>query len=152
MNQPIEVKTWFGVPRREWTSKNHTFNVQVVNHFRDVSATQEAFKAHGFAPDDGGQRWNVYAFIFPAHPAFALFNVESDSFYQDVIAAMPFHSGASYIRRHFDHLGRVSCYQVGSDYNHLGDDRFTFMQTEEEAIKVFADAIDLTVYLKAMEP
>lgn len=151
MTQPIEVQERFGVPRREWSSKCNTFNVQVVQHFRDVSATQEAFKAQGWAPDDGGWRWNVYAFIFPSHPAFAKFNPESDSFYQDVIAGMPFHSGASYIRRHFDHLGRVTCFQVGSDYNHLGDDRFTFMDSVFGAERVFADAIDLIRYLETYQ-
>lgn len=137
----------FGVPKREWSSKHHTFNVQVVQHFRDVAATQELFQVHNLRPDDGGWRWNVYAFIFPNHPAFAKFNPESDDMWQGVCTKMPFHSGPSYIRRHFDHRGQVSCYQVGSDYNHLSDELYTFMASEDDAVRVFSDAVDLITYL-----
>jgi len=138
----------FGVPRKEWSRKGGTFNVQVVNHFKDVSATMATYAEHGLSQDDGGQRWNVYAFIFPVHPLFALFDPKSDSFYQDVIAEMPFHSGASYLRRHFNDKGEVVCYQVGSDYNHLCDERFTRAYEPDEAGSVFRDACDLFEHLE----
>lgn len=138
----------FGVPRKEWSFKGGDFNVQVVHHYRDVSATQATFMAHGLSQDDTGQRWNVYAFIFPVHRLFADFDALSDSFGQPVCQAMPFHLGPSFLRRHFNEKGEVICIQVGSDYNHLGDDRFECAETPEDAWRVFADADQLIEYLK----
>lgn len=143
-NQTLER---FGKPKHEWSSKNNTFNVTVVNHFRDVSAVQSMFASEGHRADDGGQRWNVYAFIFPQHPVFAKFDLKSDDIWQPAAVAMPFHSGPSFIRRHFDQSGGVSCIQVGSDYNQDMDERYRWAETPEQAMGVFSDAIDLITYL-----
>lgn len=142
MSQAEAIES-FGVPKREWTRRFGSFNVQVAQHFRDVSETQKAFAQSGIPSDDGGYRWNVYAFIFPQHPLFAEFDQKSDSFGQKVCVSLPFHYGPSYLRRHFNENGEVSCYQVGSDYNHLHDERFTRMAEPIDAARVFLDAADL---------
>ena len=146
-----QITSLFGIPRREWSRKGGSFNVQVVNHLKDVSALQSIFEAGGIASDDGGQRWNVYAFIFPVHPLFAKLDPESDSWSgQEVISAMPFHYGASYLRRHFNEKGELSCYQIGSDYNHLHDEFFTRAVTTDDAWQVFKHACDLFDHLEAI--
>jgi hypothetical protein len=126
-------------PKRLWKREGDNFIVEVSQHFRNVSATQAAFAEHGLRSDDGGWRWCVYAYIFPKHRLFAEFN-DSDSFSQDVCQDLHFHHGPSYLRRHRNEKGEVTCYQVGSDYNHLYDERFTRAETAADACQVFEDA------------
>jgi hypothetical protein len=43
----------------------------------------------------------------------------------------------------------VTSIQIGADYNHYGDERFTHMPTEETAREVFHDAETLVAWAKA---
>jgi hypothetical protein len=99
---------------------------------------------------DGGQRWAVYAYLYPAHPHFKNFD-ETDRMWQDAACAMPFHCGPSYLRRHVvvrDGKPETVSIQVGADYNHDGDWPYTQDRTQDDAIDVFDDAEELVEWLK----
>lgn len=53
-----------------------------------------------YAVEDGGQRWCIYAFIYPGHPYFTEFAAEDGNMMQPAAAAMPCHSYASFFRVH----------------------------------------------------
>jgi hypothetical protein len=121
-------------PKREWWHHGKNFLVVVKHH---ISQSES-----GRAPN----RWNVYAYIYPKHWHFQ--EIKSESLYQDAAIAMPFHCGASYVRRHLSEDG-VSAYQVGSDYDHLGDDRICESSPEDQCPsgEVFQDADRLIAWL-----
>lgn len=98
--------------------------------------------------DDGLHRWCVYAYIYPKHPHFEKF--EGGAMHQDAACALPLHCGPSYLRLHRDDDGDVTSVQVGSDYNHLHDNRFTHYATAEDAAEVFRDAERLFDVLTSM--
>ena len=89
--------------------------------------------------DRGCHRWCVYAYIYPAHWHFKHF--DGDSMSQDAACALPLHVRPSYLRRHEHSV------QVGADYNHLYDTRFTHFATQDEAYEVFNDAARLIEWL-----
>lgn len=97
---------------------------------------------------EGPNRWNVYAYIYPSHPHFNAFSGES--LFQDAAMKLEFHCGPSYVRPYSEQGKPIHCWQVGSDYNHLHDDRFTHMSTKEEATEVFYDAESLFEQLTNM--
>jgi len=99
-----------------------------------------------FNRDDGGHRWNVYAYIYPIHPHFKKFEGE-ESIFQDAANALPLHCGASFLRYHYDSSGVITSVQVGSDYNHLHDDEYNKCATAEDASDVFRDAEKLHAWL-----
>jgi hypothetical protein len=99
----------------------------------------------------GPHRWCVYAWIYPGHPRFKRFTDES--IFQAAATELPLHGGviatATLVRKHYDAKGDVTSVQVGSDYSHLHDERFTHMATRDEASEVFRDAERLIQFLKA---
>lgn len=116
-----------------WHKRGKSFNVEVSCHETPLSP---------ISPELGIYRWCVYAYIYPAHPHFLTFD-GTDYFFQDACAILPLHGGvignASYLRYHYTQDGKTSCIQVGADYNHLHDERFTRM-SPNEANEVFFDA------------
>lgn len=96
---------------------------------------------------EGPHRWCVYAYIYPKHPLFGEFS--GPAMYQPAATAMPLHCGPSLLRWHYYDDGKPSSVQVGADYHHLHDERFTFYETKGEAAAVFADAEALFSYLTA---
>jgi len=118
----------------EWTMHGNTFLVKVSRHHQ------------GFATSiDGGHRWAVYAYIYPKHPRFAMFN--GGSFTQPAINDLPLHCGCSFLQSHIA-KGDVSSIQVGADYNHLYDEEFSQCATKDDAQTVFDDAETLFKFLK----
>lgn len=121
----------------EWRMNGKNFNVAVVRHAEIIP---EAFKG---LLHDGGNRWCVYAHIFPTHPFFKDFT--GRDLYQKATRAMPLHCGCSYLEYPmYDNV--VSCVKVGADYNHYMDD-FSHFKTKEEASEVFRDAEGLYKWL-----
>lgn len=113
----------------EWWRRGKDFLVQVKRS--DVTP---------YGLDDGGQRWCVYVFIYPKHPHFTEFD-GTESMLQPAACALPGHSYPSFCRIHADNKsGSITSYQVGWDYNHLYDQRFTEIATAEDAVEVFKDA------------
>jgi len=119
-----------------WTRRAVTFCVQVSRH----TATPHA-------PGEGPNRWCVYAYLYPTHPHFASF--DGDKIFQPAATALPLHAYPSLLERHRDAKGDVASIQVGADYHHLHDERFTDYATREDAAEVFRDAEDLFAWLSA---
>jgi len=120
----------------EWKLSGKGFIVQVTRHSTMLS---------DFAFDEGPHRWAVYTYIYPQHPYFA--EIVGTDMCQDSTAAMPLHCGASYLVRHV-HGGKEASIQVGEDYNHLHDSRYTHYETKEDARSVFMDAEELFNWLQ----
>lgn len=95
--------------------------------------------------EEGPHRWCVYAYIYPTHPHFEKF--EGDKIYQDAATALPLHGGASLLHWHQDGKGKITSVQVGGDYNHDGDAKYTHCEDSADAYPVFRDAEELVTWL-----
>ena len=124
----------------EWLIRKNTFTVTVTRH--NVHTEN----------DKGHNRWCVYAYIYPTHPHFK--NFDGNYMWQPAALELPLHgflAGPSLLKWHRDNDGSIGSVQVGADYNHIDDERFTFMTTKEEALEVFQDAEILINFLERME-
>ncbi|WP_336695669.1 hypothetical protein [Delftia acidovorans] len=112
-----------------WKREGNGFLVQVTHWRRDSGDEFE-----------GPHRWNVYAYIYPSHPHFSAFG-DVEDMTQSACTALPLHAYPSFHRIHLDsRSGKACSHQVGSDYGHLHDDQFSFMESPEDAAAVFRDA------------
>lgn len=123
-----------------WTRRTDHFCVEVRRHTEPQCAYTNT----------GPNRWFVYAYIYPTHAHFAKF--DGGDIWQEASIALPLHAGASMLRWHYDANGNPTSVQVGADYNHLGDERYTFFDNAEQAIQVFRDARDLYEWLNSPAP
>lgn len=117
-----------------WTTRAGTFTIEVSRH------------ESGYGIDK--HRWCVYAYIYPNHPLFK--KIKGESTFQGALGALPLHGGCSYLQRHYSHARKCTSVQIGADYNHLYDERYTFMATKEDAVSVFNDAEELFELLDQM--
>lgn len=123
--------------KEEWHKRGQDFLIVVKRH-----------SVFHNDPMEGPHRWCVYAYVYPSHPYFGKF-LPDGSMTQDACCAMPLHSYPSYFRAHWDReVEAITSFQVGADYNHLHDDRFTHHKTPEDAYEVFDDAQQLFDWLK----
>jgi hypothetical protein len=83
-----------------------------------------------------GNIWCVYAYIYEQHPMWKILNPA-----MDMMSApqLPLHAGCTYFQ--FQH----TCYKMGCDYNHLGDDRFLRIK---DHTRLLCDLDELNTYLK----
>lgn len=93
--------------------------------------------AHGDNGDNN--RWCVYLYIYPSHPAFALFRPDKDMWSQPNFDC---HSYVSLFNVHRNNKGEIGSFQLGWDYNHDGDN-FGWRATPDDASSVFWDANNL---------
>lgn len=121
--------------KEEWHKRGTQFLVVVKRHYNKP-----------FRVSDGGNRWCVYAYIYPKHPLFQSFNGTDMS--QSAASDLPLHCGPSFLQWYFNADGEPTSVQVGSDYNHLHDDSFTRYIAKEEASNVFRDAEKLFKHLE----
>ena len=123
-----------------WRKWGKNFSVEVSRH-------EEAAPKDGCCYDsEGPHRWCIYAYVYPGHPLFAGFDATKGMWEQP---HMPGHGGVSYYRPHIDSkTGAITSHQLGWDYHHLHDWRFTQMATPEDAREVFGDAQELFDYLE----
>ena len=129
----------------EWKREGKNFLVTVKHH-----TEQMIEEASGF-DSEGPHRWCVYAYIYPKHPHFARFD-GTETMWQEAACALPMHGGPSLVRAHIKIDDKsIGSYQVGADYNHLHDWRYTQMANESDAHSVFADADELFDWL-CLEP
>lgn len=124
----------------EWKLEGKGFLVTVKHHTVEVASYM--------GQEDGGNRWAVYAYIYPKHSYFGKF--KGRDMHQEAASAMPLHCGPSFLRWHYndDPEHGPASVQVGCDYNHLYDDAFSFYSTEESADEVFSDARRLFAWLE----
>lgn len=120
-----------------WSLDGQDFMIQVSRH------SVESYREYD---DTGPHRWCVYAYIYPKHRLFSTF--DGPAMWQDAATALPLHCGPSLLRWHYGDDGKPTSVQVGADYNHLHDDRFTNLATREEAGVVFRDAEELHAHLQ----
>ena len=119
-----------------WRKFGKDFMVEISRHEETVSY------ASGCFDEEGPHRWCVYAYVYPKHAHFSKFNGTEDM-WQDAATSLPFHGGPSFCRKHISAKGEATSYQVGADYYHLNDWRYTQFATQAEACAVFNDADEL---------
>jgi len=126
-------------PVTEWRLQGKGYLVAVKHH----SVTSPT-------GDDGPNRWAVYAYLYPTHWHFPAFDLPGHM-WQEATLIMPLHGDCSYLRAHRDDDNSILSIQVGADYNHVGDDRFSYIDGRNEAWTVFDDAERLFEWLKPRE-
>jgi len=121
---------------REWHLTGNGFHLKVWH------TKKKPIPGLAIFDDEGRNRWCVYAYIYPNHPRFKLF--KGDDLYQPATReGIYLHRGCSFCRTHQNEKGEITSYQIGSDYNHLHDNNYTFLDTAEDALQVFEDATTL---------
>ena len=126
---------------KEWNRKE-LWRKFGANFIIEISRHEESASEAVCFDSEGPHRWCVYAYIYPKHSHFKSFD-GSEDLLQEAASCLPFHGGVSYCRKHLNDNGEVTSYQVGADYNHLNDLRFTQQANPEDAAEVFADAQEL---------
>ena len=129
-----EEAVWSHV--EEWHKRGVDFQVTVKRW---------SFPESHWNPREGRQVWNVYAFIYPKHRLWDSF--EGPDMFQPAANDLPLHCGPTFLEYHIGQDGKVESLQVGSDYRHQGDARFSHYKTREEAWQVFQDAEELFTHL-----
>jgi len=125
-----------------WHRRGTNFLVEVKMHTVVKMDEDDCYDSKGV------YRWCVYAYIYPKHPHFAKF--DGNQMWQPAAVEMPFHCGPSFLSLCRGGDGpEITAVQVGADYDHLDDERYTNMASEAEASRVFADANELFDYLEA---
>ena len=119
----------------EWYKRGVDFQVMVKRWSISESCVN---------PREGCQIWNVYAYIYPKHRLWDGF--EGPDMFQPAASALPVHCGPTLLKYNNEN-GEVASVQVGADYRHLGDERFSHYKTREAAREVFRDAEELFKYL-----
>jgi hypothetical protein len=94
---------------------------------------------------DGGNRWNVYCYIYPEHPLFKKIK-PNGGMWQDALSRLPLHRGVTYFEPNYNNVV-IASYKIGCDYNHLYSDEFTHM-TIKDANRIKHDATVLYEYLE----
>lgn len=123
----------------EWYKRGVDFQVMVKRWSISESCVN---------PREGCQIWNVYAYIYPKHRLWDGF--EGPDMFQPAANNLPLHCGPTFLEYHIGQDGqdgKVEYLKVGSDYRHLGDERFSHYETREDALEVFQDAEELFTYL-----
>src|SRR5690554_877279 len=133
MKVTTELKTW------RYIDNGGLFTVDVV-HWVDKRPLKD------MSPKPLEHHWNVYAYICPGHPLFE--RIESEDFCDGLL---PLHGGVSYHKWFYDSTGAVIYKKIGSDYQHLFDERFAGYSTEDEAWEVFRDAEELIQFMENRE-
>ncbi len=131
------MKNW--EERTEWLLTGKNCTVEVSHH------------TSGYGGEEEGNRWCVYAHISVGHPFFSLFS--GNGYWQEATELLPLHQGCTFLKYHFTQDSNPShqkCagVQVGADYNHLYDYRFSGYAKPEEAYEVFEDAQVLLDFLE----
>lgn len=132
MKVTTELKTW------RYKDNGGLFVVDVV-HWVDKRSLK-------MSPKPLEHHWNVYVYIYPDHPMFDKIEEEHTG-----SVSLPLHWGASYNRWTYDSSGSVICKKIGSDYQHIYDERFVGYSTEDEAWEVFKDAEELIQFMENRE-
>ena len=121
-----------------WVLRHKNFAVEVSRHV--VQIHEEL--------DLGPNRWCVYVYVYPTHPLFGSIDLNG-RMWQNPLEDFPLHGGCSFSKVHQQFKGGVVSVQIGCDYNHCGDERYSHMATKAEASSVFNDAEELFNWMLA---
>lgn len=125
-----------------WKREGKGFMV-MVNHYTEPTWRDEP----ACFDSEGMHRWCIYAYVYPSHPHFAVFD-GTETMWQGAATMLPGHSYPSLLRIHTKQPDNaITSYQVGWDYSHDGDWSYTQMADEKDACGVFADADELFDWL-----
>lgn len=108
----------------EWKREGKGFCVVVSRH---TARSLDEFDAN---------RWCVYLYVYPRHPAFGLFRPLGDMWSQPHFTC---HSYVSLFKSHRDERGEIFSFQLGWDYSHDGDN-YGWCATADDASSIFWDA------------
>lgn len=125
-----------------WKIEGRNFAVEVSRHESRMPEEMACFDS------EGPHRWCVYVYIYPKHPRFGDFDPDGQMYDQPTFGM---HCGNSYFRTWRSGEGKITAFQVGSDYNHDGDWSFTRKATKDDAYQVFADAEEIAEALTMQE-
>lgn len=128
--------------KEEWKRYGKNFSLVVSRH--SVPAQIES----GCYDEVGPHRWCIYVYFYKKHTHFEKFT--NNDIWQDA-CNIGMHGGCSFFRRHHDDEGAEYSIQIGCDYNHIGDWRYTQLATPEDAYSVFHDAEELFKKFDSME-
>jgi hypothetical protein len=134
----VDMSKW--EHKDEWHRRGRNFLV-VVKHYTVEPSTYDVC--------DGQHRWNVYGYIYPTHLLFSTF--QGPDMWQSAATNLPLHAGPSFLTWHYNNDSVPCSVQIGSDYNHLHDNRFTTFSTPDDAYEVFSDANKLFAFLAASD-
>ena len=102
------------------------------------------FTSKPYLPNEGKNKWCIYVYVYPQHPLFKKINPtvgDTITCYDDRLPNMPLHGGCTYTKIHLTDDGKeITSIQIGADYSHYRDERYSFMATKEDAYEVFFDA------------
>lgn len=118
-----------------WRKREDKFLIEISRHEVDYKEK-----------DKGSSRWCIYIYIYPGY--FLFEKILKEGRHSDIINDMPLHGGESYFQKHINEKGEITSIQIGADYDHLHDDRYSFYNTKENASSVFADADNLFNWAK----
>jgi hypothetical protein len=112
-----------------WLIRGNAFAIEVKHwSFKDP-----------FRNSGNRNMWNVYVYIYESHPKFNDFNEENIC----GGSSIDFHGGCTYCEWLRDDGGKVKTKKYGCDYAHYMDDEYANMETKEDAISVFIDALEI---------
>ena len=123
----------------QWVLFGKRFNV-VVKHWQEEPLPPDC----SWGREDGRHRWGVYGYIFKGHAIFDTIEIHKAWPYTDA----PLHAGMSWWDVKRDVNMNVSVFEIGADYNHLGDDHHSWHATADDAGEVFRDARALHAWLE----
>ena len=83
-----------------------------------------------------GNRWFVYAYIYPSHPLFQL--IEAENIFDPVLGSLTLHGGCTYNSWCRDSSGKVISKKIGCDYQHEWDNYGDY--DEKDVGVIFYDA------------
>lgn len=122
-----KVTSWFGKPHKD-------FSIELKHWTLEVPSMDSM----GYGPN----KWNLYVYIRPSHPLFALIKADCEEWNDPNIQAMNLHGGCTYCEMDNQTL------KVGCDYCHLNDQRFTY--ADEPTDELLADAENLWKHMNAL--
>jgi hypothetical protein len=122
--------------KETWSRRGKDFLIEVV---RWESMTEETYNRikNEIGLDNGRYVWNIYCYIYPKHRLFEGISGEGDC------PVNVFHGGCTFEKWNTKLNGEVTSKQYGCDYNHYGDDGYTWMETPMQAITIFNDAQEI---------
>jgi len=102
------------------------------------------FTSKAYLPNEGQNKWCLYVYVYPEHPLFKKINPtvgDTISTYDERLPDMPLHGGCTYTKIHLTDDGtRITSIQIGADYSHYGDERYSWITAKEDASDIFYDA------------
>jgi hypothetical protein len=121
-----------------WSRRGKDFLIEVVRWETLTEEKYKKIKEEGYA-FNGRFVWNIYCYLYPKHKKFNL--PENEEYGECPINS--FHYGCTYVNWHRKADGTITSKQYGNDYNHYGDECFTYIEKPEDAYTIFNDADEL---------